>query len=53
MDRKWAASQLEDFIGAIDSLDQLQHIGNLIAGDESQMLKFEAESNETENTVRS
>jgi uncharacterized protein (TIGR02391 family) len=53
MNREWAASQLEDFIGAIDSLDQLQHIGNLIAGDESQTLKFEAESNEAENTVRS
>jgi hypothetical protein len=53
VDREWAAAQLDDFVGAIDSLDELERIGHLIAGDETQMLRLEADANETENTVRS
>lgn len=53
MDREWAAAQLDEFVGAIDSLDQFERIRNLIAGDESQMLRLEADADETENSVRS
>jgi len=53
VDREWAAAQLEDFVGAIDELDQLERVGHLIADSETQMFKLQGDATETENTVLS
>jgi hypothetical protein len=53
VDREWAERQLEAFIGAIDTLEQMGRVGSLIADSESQMLKLGNDADETDNVIRS
>jgi hypothetical protein len=52
MDREWAAKQLQNFTGAIGSLDEFDRIGHLIAGDERQMAQLDSDRDETDDGVR-
>jgi hypothetical protein len=53
VDQEWAAKQLEAFVEAIDTLEQMGRIGSLIADDERESLRLGNDADETENLVRS
>jgi len=53
VDREWAAAQLENFLGAIDTLDQLDLISPLVADSETETLKLQTNTLEIENAIRS